>query len=169
MGSSPFARTKKAVEHSTAFFVRTSGLAASLPSVTIVTSPQGEYTSPTFGRSHIHRTAESSLDHFSVRSSGLPVSFPSVTNVTSPQGESTSPTFGRSHSHRTAEDSLDHFFQCELGPPGFVPLCLWRDFSPGRIHVSDVWSLAHSQNSRKLPRPLFSAIFGPPGFVPLCH
>ena len=64
MGSSPFARTKKAVEHSTAFFVRASGLAVSFPSVTNVTSPQGEYTSPTFGRSHYHRTTVGSLDHF---------------------------------------------------------------------------------------------------------
>ena len=45
-------------------FARASGLAVSFPSVTIVTSPQGEYTSLTFGRSHSHRTAEVSLDHF---------------------------------------------------------------------------------------------------------
>ena len=43
------------------FFARASGLQASLPSVTDVTSPQGEYTSPTFGRSRSHRTAEGSL------------------------------------------------------------------------------------------------------------
>ena len=84
------------------------------------------------------------------------LSFPSVTNVTSPQGEYTSPTFGRSHALRTAEDSLDHLFQCELGPRGFVPLCHYRDISPGRIYVSDVWSLARSQNSRSLPRPPLS-------------
>ncbi len=156
MGSSPFARTKKAVEHSTAFFVRASGLmafvplchcrdispgriyvsdvwslalaqnsrrlprplsvrasglAVSFPSVTNVTSPRGEYTSLTFGRSHALRTAEDSLDHFSVRASGLAVSLPSVTGVTAPQGEYTSPTFGRSHALRTAEDSLDHFLR----------------------------------------------------------
>lgn len=46
------------------------------------------------------------------------------------------------------------------GLPAFVPLCHWRDFSPGIIYVSDVWSLAHSQNSRRLPRPLFRASFG---------
>ena len=45
--------------------VRASGLReSSYPSVTNVTSPQGEYTSPTFDRSHTHRTAEDSLDHF---------------------------------------------------------------------------------------------------------
>ena len=49
---------------STTFFARASGLPVSFPSVTNVTSPQGEYTSPTFGRSHSHRTAEDSLDHF---------------------------------------------------------------------------------------------------------
>ena len=92
-------------------------------------------------------------------SSGLPVSFPSVTGVTSPQGEFTSPTFGRSHSHRTADGSLDGLFCASFGPRGFSPLCHWRDFSPGRIHVSDVWSLARSQNSRRLPRPLFRASF----------
>ena len=74
-----------------------------------MTSPQGEYTSPTFGHSHALRTAEDSLDHFFVRASGLAVSFPSVSDVTSPQGEYTFPTFGRSHTHRTAESSLDHF------------------------------------------------------------
>ena len=45
-------------------FSANSGLPASFPSVTNVTSPQGDYTSPTFGRSHSHRTAESFLDHF---------------------------------------------------------------------------------------------------------
>ena len=114
------------------------------------------------GSSPFARTEQqmaSSTTSFSA-SSGLPVSFPSVTGMTSPQGEYTSPTFGRSHSHRTADGFLDHLFQCELGPPGFVPLCHWHDFSPGRIYVSDVWSLALAQNSRKLPRPLFRASFG---------
>ena len=73
-----------------------------------MTSPEGEYTSPTFGRSLSHRTAEDSLDQFCA-SSGLPDSFPSVTSVASPRGEYTSPTFDRSHTHRTAESSLDHF------------------------------------------------------------
>ena len=40
-----------------------------------------------------------------------------------------------------------------------TPLSL-RDISRGRIHVSDVWSLALAQNSRRLPRPLFRASFG---------
>ena len=99
----------------------------SFPSVTIVTSPEGEYTSLTFRRSHALRTAEDSLDHFFCASSGLAVSFPSVTIVTSPQGEFTSPTFGRSHVHRTAEDSLDHLFSCELRASRFrSPLSLTR-------------------------------------------
>ena len=50
--------------------VRASGLPASLPSVTDMTSPQGEYTSPTIGRSHSHRTAEDSLDHLFCASFG---------------------------------------------------------------------------------------------------
>lgn len=51
-------------------------------------------------------------------------------------------------------------FSCKFGPRGFVPLCHYRDISPGRIYVSDVWSLARSQNSRKLPRPLLCASLG---------
>ena len=52
-------------EHSTSSFRANSDLReSSFPSVTGVTSPRGEYTSPTFDRSHTHRTAESSLDHF---------------------------------------------------------------------------------------------------------
>lgn len=46
------------------FSVRARASWLSFPSVTDVTSPQGEYTSPTFRRSHALRTAESSLDHF---------------------------------------------------------------------------------------------------------
>ena len=43
---------------------------ASFPSVSGVTAPQGEYTSPTFGRSHTLRTAEDSLDHLFCASFG---------------------------------------------------------------------------------------------------
>ena len=43
---------------------------SSYPSVTGVTAPQGEYTSPTFGRSHALRTAEDSLDHLFCASFG---------------------------------------------------------------------------------------------------
>ena len=107
-----------------------------------------------FARTERGRGNSHGLFQCELRASRL--SFPSVTIVTSPQGEYTSPTFRRSHALRTAESFLDHLFQCELGPTGFVPLCLWRDFSPGRIYVSDVWSLALAQNSRRLPRPLFS-------------
>ena len=131
----PSLALKKAVEHSTAFFVRASVLAASLPSVTGVTSPQGEFTSPTFGRSHFHRTdGDDSTASFCARASGLPASLPSVTGGTSSQGEYTSLTFGRSHFHRTADGSLDHFFCASFGrtpnegggllPPGCATLIL---------------------------------------------
>ena len=80
-----------------------------------MTSPEGEYTSPTFGRSHSLRTAEDSLDHFLRELRASRLSYPSVTNVTSPQGEYTSLTFGRSHSHRKAENSLDHLFCASFG------------------------------------------------------
>ena len=52
------------------FFARASGLAVSLSSVTDVTSPQGEFTSPTFGRSHSHRTDGDDSTAFFARASG---------------------------------------------------------------------------------------------------
>ena len=60
---------------------------------------------------------------------------------------------GRGNSHG--------LFQCELrdSVSPLTPLSL-RDISRGRIYVSDVWSLARSQNSRRLTRPLFCASFG---------
>ena len=60
------------------------------------------------------------------------------------------------------------FFRASSGLAAFVPLCHYRDISPGRIYVSDVWSLALAQNSRRLPSTTFCASFGPPGFVPIC-
>ena len=134
-----------------------------------MTSPQGEYTSPTFGRSHALRTAEDSLDHLfqrELRASWL--SFPSVTNVTSPQGEYTSPTFGRSHALRTAEDSLDHLFCASFGrtpnedggllPPGCATLILLAISDLGIFRVVktttliSVKQLMHS-NLQVAPQP----------------
>ena len=69
---------------------------------------------------------------------------------------------GRGNSHG--------LFQCELrdSMSPLTPLSL-RDISPGRIHVSDVWSLALAQKGGKLPRPLFARASGLAAFIPLCH
>lgn len=67
----PSLAQKEAVGIPRPLSVRAPGLReSSYPSVTNVTSPQGEHTSPTFGRSHPLRTAEDSLDHLFCASFG---------------------------------------------------------------------------------------------------
>ena len=159
MGSSPFARTERGRGNSHGLFQCELGPPGFVPLCHYRDiSPGRIYVSDVWSLALAQNGRRLPRPLFA-RASGLAVSLPSVTVVTSPQGEYTSPTFGRSHALRTAESSLDHLFQRELGPHGFVPLCHYRDFSLARIYVSDVWSLARSQNSRRLPRPLFSASF----------
>ena len=57
-------------------------------------------------------------------------------------------------------------FSASFGPHGFFPLCHWRDCSPGRTYVSDVWSLARSHNDSRLPRPPFARASGLPASLP---
>ena len=64
---------------------------------------------------------------------------------------------GSSPFARTEKDDVEmtprHLFLRELrdSVSPLTPLSL-RDISPGRIYVSDVWSLALAQNGRWIPR-----------------
>ena len=66
----PSLAQKEAVGIPTAYFCASLGLTVSFPSVTNVTSPQGEFTSPTFGRSLSHRSDGVSRDHLFCASFG---------------------------------------------------------------------------------------------------
>ena len=124
-----------------------------------MTSPEGEYTSPTFGRSHALRTAENSLDHLFARARASRILTPlSLAWLLPGENIHLRRLVARTLSEQQKTPSTT--FSCKLGPPGFVPLCHFVT-SPQGEYTSPTFGRSHSHRTAENSLDhLFCASFG---------